>query len=155
MLMFGILLFIIQIAVSNLINPILYIIIAIIFGLVFNKLYVKYVANKIKKIKLQHPESSLDDLQTLCSSKGGTSIPRLIIGCVIQIITIIIIVIILIVTGAVSLFGGLLSDFAKSTKSGLNGTYDGVIINDTSVNMSKEFKLTPTGPFEDNSNKYS
>lgn len=56
--------------------------------------------------------------------------------------------------GLSSLFGNMINDFINRTNSGLNGTYNGVMVYDSSINMNDEFYLTPVGPFQDESDEY-
>ena len=65
-------------AVASLIIPlpalIEYIISGIIIGLIFNKVYVNKVRKKVEKIVRENPGKTKEELKTICSKKGGTTI---------------------------------------------------------------------------------
>ena len=123
-------------------------------GLATNQFYINYANKKIKQIKDKHPDSSREELISLCTSKGGTSFPRLIVGFIIQLIVAMIVALILSIIGLSSLFGNLINDFMNRTQSSLNGTYNGVMVYDSSININDEFHLTPVGPFQDESDEH-
>ena len=157
MLLFGLLLFIITIIATNFISPIISLLLMFIMGLATNQFYINYANKKIKQIKDKHPDSSREELISLCTSKGGTSFPRLIVGFIIQLIVAIIVALILSIIGLSSLFGNLINDFMNRNNSGFNTTFEGangVIIYDSSININDEFHLTPVGPFQDESDEY-
>ena len=157
MLLFGLLLFIITIIATNFISPIISLLLMFIMGLATNQFYINYANKKIKQIKDKHPDSSREELISLCTSKGGTSFPRLIVGLIIQLIVAIIVALILSIIGLSSLFGNLINDFMNRNNSGFNTTFEGangVIIYDSSININDEFHLTPVGPFQDESDEY-
>ena len=57
-----------------------YIISGIIIGLIFNKVYVNKVREKVEKIVRENPGKTKEELKAICSKKGGTTIiPVLII----------------------------------------------------------------------------
>ncbi len=58
----------------------------IILALIFNKLYLNNVKNKVNKIKASNHNASEDELINLCSKKGGVSIVSVIIVMLIVII---------------------------------------------------------------------
>lgn len=162
MFLYGILLFIISFIVLNVIKIqfIAYtinLILAVILGFLFNKVYLYYAKNKIEKIKLQNTEKSYDEIKEICFSKGGTNIGKAILVSFAMIaITLLIIAIM-----GVMRVSSMIDNFntktdVENSKSETNNTYNGIIIYDLSVNISNEFSISVPNIFENDSsiNKY-
>lgn len=58
----------------------------VIVGLFINKIYLSYVKKKIATIKSKNNLKSVDELKNICSSKGGTSVPRIFLGIAVEIV---------------------------------------------------------------------
>lgn len=59
------------------------ILLMIIFGFTFNKIYINYAKEKVNKIKINHPNISDDEMIKLCKANGGTSIGAAIIAVIV------------------------------------------------------------------------
>lgn len=86
---------------NSIVSIILTIICSIIFnvivGFLVNKIYLSYAKKKVNKIKLKNSQKSIEELKTICSNKGGTSIGMAFLGFFTEIgITVLVIVIMVI-----------------------------------------------------------
>lgn len=58
----------------------------VVVGLFINKVYLSYAKKKIATIKSKNNLKSVDELKNICSSKGGTSVPRIFLGIAVEIV---------------------------------------------------------------------
>lgn len=58
----------------------------VVVGLFINKIYLSYAKKKIATIKSKNNLKSVDELKSICSSKGGTSVPRIFLGLAVKIV---------------------------------------------------------------------
>ncbi len=118
----------------------------VIIGLCANKLYIFYARKKIEKIKLENTQKDIAEIKKICSNKGGVSIGLTILGFIIEVVSTIIILVIMLTLGVASIFGNLFLNLG-----GKNGTYNGVMSLDSSVNMNQEFSITVPSQFKNDS----
>lgn len=152
---YAILMFLLDLVVLNVIKmTIVTLAFNVIVGLLVNKLYISFARKKIRKIKINNTYKSADELRDICTVKGGTSVGSIFLGLLLEIVIAIGAVIIMGIFGLASGFGGLISSFANGLNFSSNGTYDGMIMTDTSVNIANEFSITVPGKFENESSDY-
>ncbi len=153
--LYGILLFsfttIINVFVKNIFPGM---VINAIIGLLFNKAYLYYAKNKILKIKNQNPNLNNEELKKICSIKGGTSIGKLFLGFITEIIIAIIILVIAIMVGFSNTLGKFLGSFINSFKNAKNGIYDGAIIYSANADIENNFLIEIPTIFENHSDSY-
>ncbi len=118
---------------------ILYLAISLILAFVVNPLYRSFAKRKVRKIVRRNPNLTMQELTTLCSSKGGRSIGAIILGIILQFIIGIVAALILIFTGISSTFENLFSDFLPPKYEDIG--YDGIILFDANVNMNEIFNI--------------
>lgn len=155
--MFGyaILMFLLDLVVLNVIKmTIVTLAFNVIVGLLVNKIYISFARKKIRKIKINNTYKSADELRDICTVKGGTSVGSIFLGLLLEIVIAIGAVIIMGIFGLASGFGGLISNFANGLNFSSNGTYEGMIMTDTSIDIANEFSITVPGKFENESSEY-
>lgn len=107
MFLYGILLFLINLIISNLLgNYITTTVLNVLVGLLVNKVYLYYANKKIEKIKTKNSEKSINELKEICAKKGGTSIGKIFLGFLTEIVITLTIVIVMLIAG----IGGILVD---------------------------------------------
>lgn len=102
MFLYGILLFIVNLIISNFVIKnvfIVSILLGIIVGFLFNKIYLYYAKKKINKIKLENPQKNNEELKAICLTKGGTSIGKIFLGILVQFCIAFVVIIIMIIMG--------------------------------------------------------
>lgn len=91
---------------NSLLAFVIYILINIIIvGIFVNNIYVKFAKQKINKIKSNNPSKNIDELKSICTNKGGTSLGCLFLGIIIPIVMFIIIGIIMTIFSIGTMFG--------------------------------------------------
>ena len=112
MFLYGILVFIVDLIIINLIKNslIMSILIGIVVGLFVNKLYLYYAKKKINKIKLENSQKSIDELKNICTIKGGTSVGKIFLGFLTEIGIALVITIFMFIIG----FGSFVGSFFNS-----------------------------------------
>ena len=156
--MFGyaLLVFLIDIIILNVIKiSAVTLVFNVLVGLFVNKIYLFYANKKITKLKLQNPQKNTEELKKICAAKGGTSVGSIFLGFIVELALAIILLITLSIFGVASAFSNLFSNFGNQVNSSLNGTYEGVIMTNTSINMANEFSISVPSKFEDESDQYS
>lgn len=152
MFLYAIFLFLINILVLNVTHlfwtPLVF---SVIVGLFVNKIYVFYAKKRVSKIKVENAGKDITELKYICSNKGGTSVGTLLLGFVAQFLVSLILLVIMSICGLSSIF----DKFKETVESTLNGTYDGMMITNTSIDMKKEFSITVPGQFENDSETYN
>ena len=133
-----------------------------IVGMFVNKLYVNKAKKKISKIKAKNSEKNIEELKSICASKGGRSFGFILLGILALILVAVIIVVALFFLGFASIIGSfipILNNTAKEVKNDLDynnyqneaksGDYNGLLIYDLTIDMSDEFTITVPDKFED------
>lgn len=156
MFIYGIITYLIMLALMVFVKSVVVnLVICVIFGFVVNKIYISFAVNKIEKIKKENPNKDLNELKSICASKGGVSVGNIFLGFLTNFAIGIIIVIISALIGITSFAGSFFSEMLSAFKSSSNGQYNGVLIFDTSVKMQDEFLLTVPSEFNNNSSDQS
>lgn len=103
MFLYGILWFIINLIIINLIEQskqfFVTLILNIVVGFFVNKLYLYYANKKISKIKLKNSQKEFNELKEICASKGGTSLGKVFLGFVTEIAIAIVILVMMFLCG--------------------------------------------------------
>lgn len=168
MFIYGLTVFIINLLTINFldssISTIVNIMFLIILGMFTNKIYIKQAKKKIEKIKLQNSSKDINKIKNICIKKGGASIGKTCLGFFIEIIVLIIASIIMTIAGIPSALEDYINVLNKNSNtnnsnikdnnSNNNSTYNGIIMYNTSVNISDEFSMSVPNVFENNSNEY-
>lgn len=132
---------------SNVVN----LVVVIILGFVVNKIYISFAVNKITKIKQENPNKDINELKSICASKGGVSVGNIFLGLLTTLAISIIIAVVSVLIGVTSFAGSFFGELISAIKSPGNGQYNGVLVFDTSVKMQDEFSVTVPGEFQNNS----
>lgn len=95
-------------------------------GFYFNKMYIAHALKKIEKIRTNNPMASYEELDAICSRKGGTSIGLIFLGFITYhaILFVLYVIISLLFVGLIiSMFTGIgLTDLGKNNNSYNNNT---------------------------------
>ncbi len=154
MFLYGLIVFIINFIILNFVKiEGVWIIFNAIVGLFVNVLYTTCATSEIEKIKNNNKDKSLEELKTICSKAGGTSIGTIFIGFFVEIIISIAIVFGMALLGIVSNYEYILSNF-KILNTSQNGTYNGVTYIDSSIKIENEFTISIPDKFTNESNEY-
>lgn len=135
----------------------------VVLALFFNKLYFSFAKGKINKIKAKNPGKSIDELKTICASKGGTSIGLVFLGFGVEILIAFGVILILILFGSALVLGGMFSeisdlinlnpptDLGNDVMPEVDNIYNGALYYDISLDIDSEFSYQIPDVFEDNS----
>lgn len=156
MFAYGIITYLIMLALMIFVKSVVVnLVICVILGFVVNKIYISFVVNKITKIKKENPNKDLNELKSICASKGGVSVGNVFLGFLTIFAIGIITVVVSVLIGFTSFAGSFFSELLSTFKSSSNGQYNGVLIFDTSVRMQDEFLVTVPSEFNNNSSDQS
>jgi len=137
MFMYAIILFLINLVVLNVIdNFIITFAFNILVGLFVNKFYLYYAKKKINKIKIKNSQKDINELKSLCSSKGGTSVGKIFLGFLAELVIAFVILIIMVIAG----IGSVLSDLINLDN--WNITINGNKINNNAQNDNSNKNAT-------------
>lgn len=130
----GLLFMIANILITNYINNYYYIVLglAVALGFFFNKKYVEYAKKKVRSIKYTNFKESPEELKKMCAKKGGTSVGRVFLGFLFNMI----ILIAMIFLGVVSSISAILKGLSEND-SGFDlseNTTNGTLIENVKVN---------------------
>lgn len=110
MFLYGILWFIVNLIIINLIEQskqfIVTLLLSVVVGFCVNKLYLYHTNKNIVKIKLKNSQKEFNELKEICASKGGTSVGKVFLGFVAEMGIVIVTLVIMIFCG----IGGVLSE---------------------------------------------
>lgn len=138
----------INIIVLNVIkNSIVTLLFNVVIGLFVNKIYLYYARKKVAKIKIENPQKSNTELKTTCVLKGGTSMGKVLLGIIAEIVLTVLIVTIILGGSIASIFGNIFTGLF-STPQETNSTYDGILVYDNSIKMKDEFTISIPNKFE-------
>ena len=173
MFLYGILAFLATIIISTIIKiPALGLIINVLLGIFFNKLYVSQVKEKINKIKSNNQDKDINALKEICTKKGGTSIGLALLGGLVNCGLLIAIIAIMMLLGIGSIFGSIISELMKGINQAENNssiidnntnedssngsTYNGILLFDVDYEIKDYFTISNIPEkFEDDSNESS
>ena len=152
---YGLLLFALNFIILNFTNYIVYLVFCVVVGLLVNKVYLYFANKKINKIRLSNPQKGIQELKSICSVKGGTNTGAIFLGLLCEFLIAVVILVIMSIFGLTSVITNLFTSFSNDAKSSLNGTYEGVLMTNTSIDIDNEFTITIPSKFEDKSDDYS
>lgn len=111
------------------------IVLNILVGLFINKIYLSYANKKISKIKLKNNDKDINELKTICSKKGRTSVGKIFLGFLTELAIIVVVLFIMIAVGIGSIFGQLINfDNWNIITSGTNiSTKNATLMEDVNV----------------------
>lgn len=90
-----------------------------VIAFIANKLYIYNAKKKIEKIKIKNQDKDINELKKICEKKGGTSVGKLILGILTQLVVAIIALIITIIVGFSTIINELINlDNWEITESG-------------------------------------
>ncbi|MBQ8891513.1 MAG: DUF2628 domain-containing protein [Bacilli bacterium] len=163
MYLYGVVVFLIEFSLSNLLNNIYFsLIINILVGIFVNKIYVSFAKNKINKIMLDN-KGNEEEINKKCEQVGGTSIAGIFIGLLIDIVISAILMFVLIsVFGFQSNSFYSISSFVEENEEDdiefytdeeeyTPGVYNGGLYFSADVIIGDEFEVTVPTAFENNS----
>lgn len=130
----GLLFMMANILITNYFNNYYYIVLglAVALGFFFNKKYVEYAKKKVRSIKYTNFKESPEELKKMCAKKGGTSVGRVFLGFLFNMI----ILIAMIFLGVVSTFSTILKGLSENDSNfdlSENST-DGTLLENVRVN---------------------
>lgn len=130
----GLLFMMANILITNYINNYYYIVLglAVALGFFFNKKYVEYAKKKVRSIKYTNFKESPEELKKMCAKKGGTSVGRVFLGFLFNMI----ILVAMIFLGVVSTFSTILKGLSENDSNfdlSENST-DGTLLENVRVN---------------------
>ena len=110
--MFGyaLLVFLLNIVIVNALNQYaITLLFNIVIGLLFNKIYLSYAKKKITMIKANNQQKTNEELKSICTSKGGTSVGKIFLGLLTELGIAVIISLLMMLIG----LGGVFSELLK------------------------------------------
>lgn len=150
MFLYSILLFFIYLIVLNITNSfIVLFVINVVVGFLVNKVYLHYAKNKIEKIRIRNSEKDVNKIKAICSSKGGTSIGKVLLGFIVELCITLVILVVMIIAGIGSIIVGIVGEIFDYSNWNIT-------IND---NKNIEYKMKYINPDESlnltNGNSYN
>ena len=139
MFLYAILLFLVNLVVLNVINNfIVTLAFNVVVGFLVNKIYLFYAKKKIDKIKFQNQQKDINELKSLCSAKGGTSVGKIFLGFLAELGIAFVVLFIMLIAGIGGMVGSLFNP------DNWNITINGIEINnndsDNGTNSSTSTK---------------
>ena len=150
MFLYAIALFFVNVIVLNVIDNILIsLLFNVLVGIFVNKIYLSYAKNKINKIKLKNPQSDQNELKSICSTKGGTSIGQIFLGLLAELATILVVTIILFIAGFSSIIGTIFEQNENNIKNETNDNNNGFDVENDEFDVS----INENEPTEESKNE--
>lgn len=107
---YGILVFLLNVAITTVFNKFYFtLILNIIVGFLVNKIYLSTAKKRVAVIKVSNPKKDGEELKKICANKGGTSVGKIILGVISELILFIAILFVMSLIGLSSAFGELLN----------------------------------------------
>ncbi len=150
--MFGyaILIFLLNFIVLNVIkNYIVILVFNVIVGFIVNKIYLFYSKKKVAIIKSSNSQKSLQELKAICSNKGGTSIGKLCLGFVTEVVIALVVIFIMALIGIGGALGELFNFKNWNITTTENGIKKGLLVENVSVSGYSCFNSKCTISIED------
>ncbi len=132
---YGLLVFLLNFIVLNVINNfIVTLAFNVAVGLLVNKIYLSYATNKIAVIKTSNSQKSIEELKSICSTKGGTSVGQIFLGLVAELGIALIVLFVMTLIGIGSFVGGLFNFGNWNITTIKNGSKSGTLVENVNVN---------------------
>ena len=135
--MFGyaLLVFLLNFIVLNLINNfVVTLAFNVVVGLLVNKIYLSYAKKKITVIKTSNSQKSIEELKSICSAKGGTSVGQIFLGLVAELGIALVVLFVMTLIGIGSFIGGLFNFGNWNITTIKNGSKSGTLVENVYVN---------------------
>lgn len=108
MFLYAIILFIVNFVAINLINNIIINLVFNVFvGIFINKIYIFYAKKKIEKVKAKNQQKDINELKSICTDKGGTSVGKIFLGLLLELGISFVVILIMFAVGINSVFDNL------------------------------------------------
>lgn len=106
----------------------------ILIGLFVNKIYVSYAKKRVSRLHQANPNKSLEELKSICASKGGVSVGNIFIGFLVELVISVAVIFVMILIGFGSMFTKLLDfDNWNIEINNNKGNYESVVLEDASL----------------------
>ena len=135
--MFGyaLLVFLLNFIVLNVINNfVVTLAFNVVVGLLVNKIYLSYAKKKITVIKTSNSQKSIEELKSICSAKGGTSVGQVFLGLVAELGIALVVLFVMTLIGIGSFIGGLFNFGNWNITTIKNGSKSGTLVENVYVN---------------------
>ena len=135
--MFGyaLLVFLLNFIVLNVINNfVVTLAFNVVVGLLVNKIYLSYAKKKITVIKTSNSQKSIEELKSICSTKGGTSVGKMFLGLVAELGIALVVLFVMTLIGIGSFIGGLFNFGNWNITTIQNGSKSGTLVENVYVN---------------------
>lgn len=140
MFLYAILLFLVNLVVLNLIdNFIVTLAFNVAVGFLVNRIYLFYAKKKIDKIKIQNKQKDINELKSICSAKGGTSVGKIFLGLLAELGITLVVLFAMFAVGIGGMLGSLFN------LSNWNITINGVDNNSISTKAMPKWPVTIKG----------
>lgn len=134
--MFGyaLLVFLLNLIVLNVINNFIVILaFNVAVGFLVNKIYLSYAKKKIAIIKASNSQKSTEELKSICSTKGGTSVGKIFLGFITELGIAFVVLFVMALIGIGSAIGELFNFSNWNITTVENGSENGTLVENVSV----------------------
>ena len=132
---YGLLVFLLNFIVLNVINNfVVTLAFNVVVGLLVNKIYLSYAKKKITVIKTSNSQKSIEELKSICSTKGGTSVGKMFLGLVAELGIALVVLFVMTLIGIGSFVGGLFNFGDWDITTIKNGSKSGTLVENVYVN---------------------
>lgn len=132
---YGLLVFLLNLIVLNVINNfVVTLAFNVAVGLLVNKIYLSYAKKKITVIKASNSQKSMEELKSICSTKGGTSVGQIFLGLVAELGIAFVVIFVMTLIGIDSFIGGLFNFGNWNITTIKNGSKSGDLVENVHVN---------------------
>ena len=132
---YGLLVFLLNLIVLNVINNfVVTLAFNVAVGLLVNKIYLSYAKKKIAVIKASNSQKSMEELKSICSTKGGTSVGQIFLGLVAELGIAFVVIFVMTLIGIGSFIGGLFNFGNWNITTIKNGSKSGALVENVHVN---------------------
>ena len=132
---YGLLVFLLNFIVLNVINNfVVTLAFNVVVGLLVNKIYLSYAKKKIAVIKTSNSQKSIEELKSICSTKGGTSVGQIFLGLVAELGIAFVLIFVMTLIGIGSFIGGLFNFGNWNITTIQNGSKSGTLVENVYVN---------------------
>ena len=106
----------------------------VVVGLLVNKIYLSYAKKKIAVIKTSNSQKSIEELKSICSTKGGTSVGQIFLGLVADLGIALVVLFVMTLIGIGSFIAGLFNFDNWNITTIKNGSKSGTLVENVYVN---------------------
>ena len=132
---YGLLVFLLNFIVLNVMNNfVVTLAFNVVVGLLVNKIYLSYAKKKIAVIKTSNSQKSIEELKSICSTKGGTSVGQIFLGLVADLGIALVVLFVMTLIGIGSFIAGLFNFDNWNITTIKNGSKSGTLVENVYVN---------------------